>query len=267
MTASRRGGRRPLGQHFLRNPRTVERILAALGASPGDTVVEIGPGTGALTRPLLSRGVSVVAVEADAGLSARLSAELAERGLVVVEGDARAVDPGPALRQAGAAPPVPLVGNLPYESATPMVRAFVRRPDLYARLVVMVQREVAERLVAAPGSDAYGFLSVDVAAHAAARLLFGVPPRDFAPAPRVFSAVVELVPHPPEPGTAGALALASAGFASRRKTLLNALSAVHDREAVRRAIASAGLPEDVRAETLGLPELRALAARLVPGGS
>ncbi|MCE7959180.1 MAG: hypothetical protein DYH06_14765, partial [Acidobacteria bacterium ACB2] len=75
VTASRRGGRRPLGQHFLRNPRTVERILAALGASAGDTVVEIGPGTGALTRPLLSRGVRVVAVEADAGLSARLLAE------------------------------------------------------------------------------------------------------------------------------------------------------------------------------------------------
>lgn len=267
MTASRRGGRRPLGQHFLRNPRTVERILAALGASAGDTVVEIGPGTGALTRPLLDRGVRVVAVEADAALAERLSADLSVRGLAVVTGDARVTDPGPALAAAGAAPPLPLVGNLPYESATPMVRAFVRRPDLYSRLVVMVQREVAERLVAAPGTEAYGFLSVDVAAHASARLLFGVPPRDFSPPPRVFSAVVELVPRPAGPRTAEVLALASAGFASRRKTLLNALSAVHDREAVRRAIAAAGLPEDVRAETLGLPELRALAAQPLPGRS
>lgn len=262
MTASRRGGRRPLGQHFLRNPHTVGRILDALGAGPGETVVEIGPGTGALTRPLLSRGVRVVAVEVDAGLAARLKADLGERGLFLVDGDAREADVGAALSAAGVVPPVPLVGNLPYESATPMIRAFVRRPDLYARLVVMVQKEVAQRLVASPGAEAYGFLSVDVAAHAGARLLFDVARGDFSPPPRVVSAVVELVPRVPEPGTADALLLASAGFTSRRKTLLNALSAVRDREAVRLAIAAAGLKADVRAETLGLPELRSLAARL-----
>ena len=261
MTASRRsGGRRPLGQHFLRSPRTVARILDALGASEGETVVEVGPGRGALTRPLVERGVRVVALELDARLAWRLRAELPE--VVVVEGDALSADVGAALAGAGATPPVPLVGNLPYESATPMVRAFVRRPDLFSRLVVMVQKEVGERLAARAGEDAYGFLSVDVRAHAEATRLFDVGRAEFDPPPKVLSTVVRLVPAPPPPLAAPALSLAALGFSTRRKTLVNALSARHARERVREALAALFLPEDVRAERLSLDDFRALALAL-----
>lgn len=261
MTASRRsGGRRPLGQHFLRSPRTVARILDALGAAPGETVVEVGPGRGALTRPLVERGVRVVALELDARLASRLRAQLPE--VAVVEGDALRADVAAALAAAGAAPPVALVGNLPYESATPMVRAFVRRPDLFSRLVVMVQKEVGERIAARAGEDAYGFLSVDVKAHAEARLLFDVGRAEFDPPPKVVSTVVRLVPSPPPRGAAEALALAGLGFSARRKTLANALSARYSRERVREALAGLSLPEDVRAERLSLDDFRALALAL-----
>ncbi|MBK8597405.1 MAG: ribosomal RNA small subunit methyltransferase A [Holophagales bacterium] len=222
-----RASRRPrLGQNFLSSPRTASRIVDALAAPADSWVVEVGPGRGALTRPLLSRGIRVLAVEIDALLAARLTAELGSGSLRVVEEDALRFDPAAALAEAGAAPPVPLVANLPYESATPMVRAFARRRDLFSRLVVMVQREVAERICSRPGEDGYGFLSVDVALHARARRLFDVPPGDFTPRPKVVSSVVELVPSAAPEGAAAAIAVASAGFAVRRKTLTNALGAV-----------------------------------------
>ncbi len=240
------------------------RILDALGAEAGSGVVEVGPGEGALTRPLLQRGVRVVAFELDPRLAERLGRQLAGQPVAIHREDALRADVGAALKEAGLAPPVPLVGNLPYESATPMVRAFVRRPDLFARAVVMVQREVAERLAAGPGDEAYGFLSVDVAAHAGARLLFEVSRHDFDPPPRVVSAVVELTPRAAEPRDVAALEVAAAGFATRRKTLLNALSARWPRAAVRDALASCGVAETARAEELALPAFASLAARLGP---
>ena len=175
-----RPSRRPrLGQNFLSSPRTAERIVNALATDPGSWVLEVGPGRGALTRPLLARGTRVLAVEVDGRLVARLTEELGCDLLRLIEADALRFDPAAALAEAGAAPPVPLVANLPYESATPMVRAFARRRDLFSRLVVMVQREVAERICSRPGEDGYGFLSVDVAFHAKARRLFDVPPGDY----------------------------------------------------------------------------------------
>jgi 16S rRNA (adenine1518-N6/adenine1519-N6)-dimethyltransferase len=201
--------RPPRGQHFLVNAGTIRKILDALGAGEGDTVVEIGPGRGALTRPLLDRGVRVLAFEIDPPLAARLSAELSERTLFVETEDALRADFGASLERIGALPPVPLVGNLPYETATPMIRAFVRRPDLFTRLVVMLQREVADRLVSPPGGDAYGFLTLDVGAHASARKLFDVSRGEFSPPPKVASSVVELVPRAAPAGTDAALKVAS----------------------------------------------------------
>ncbi len=226
--------------------------------------MEIGPGRGALTRPLLARGLKVLGVEVDAGLAARLREGLGGEDLRVVEADALVFDPAEALAEAGAEPPVPLVANLPYESATPMVRAFARRRDLFSRLVVMVQREVAERICGRPGEDGYGFLSVDVAFHAAARRLFDVPPGDFSPRPKVVSTVIELVPVAPPEDAAAAIAVASAGFAVRRKTLVNGLSAAWGREAAAAAVASAGLLPTVRAEELPPEGFLALARRLGP---
>ena len=147
-----------------------------------------------------------------------------------------------------------------------MVRRFVRRPDLFSRVVVMVQREVADRIVAGPGSPGYGFLTVDVAAHAAASRLFDVAPGEFSPPPKVVSSVVELLPRPPRPRAAAALAVASAGFASRRKTLLNALGARWGREVAAAALARAALPFTTRAEEVDLDAFERLAAALVPPG-
>jgi 16S rRNA (adenine1518-N6/adenine1519-N6)-dimethyltransferase len=254
--------RRRLGQHFLVNAGTVRKILDALGAGEGETVVEIGPGRGALTRPLLDRGVRVLAFEIDPPLAARLAADLSERALFVETQDALRADVGAALARIGADAPVPLVGNLPYETATPMIRAFVRRPDLFSRLVVMVQKEVADRLVSPAGGDAYGFLTLDVGAHASARKLFDVSRGEFSPPPRVTSSVVAIVPRDPEAGTDAALRVASAGFTSRRKTLVNALSPLWGRERAAGAVAEAGLPPTARAETLGLDVFRRLSLSL-----
>ncbi len=260
-----RPSRRPrLGQNFLSSPRTAGRIVDALAAEPASWVLEIGPGRGALTRPLLSRGIRVLAVEIDGLLAARLTAELGCDALRVIEADALRFDPAAALAEAGAAPPVPLVANLPYESATPMVRAFARRPDLFSRLVVMVQREVAERICGRPGEDGYGFLSVDVALHAKARRLFDVPPGDFTPRPKVVSSVVELVPAAAPDGAAAAISVASAGFGVRRKTLTNALGAAWGREAAAAAVAGAGLSPTARAEELAPEAFLALARLLGP---
>jgi 16S rRNA (adenine1518-N6/adenine1519-N6)-dimethyltransferase len=260
-----RASRRPrLGQNFLSSPRTAIRIVDALAVPADSWVVEVGPGRGALTRPLLSRGIRVLAVEIDALLAARLTAELGCELLRVVEADALRFDPAAALAEVGAVLPVPLVANLPYESATPMVRAFARRRDLFSRLVVMVQREVAERICSRPGEDGYGFLSVDVAFHAKARRLFDVPPGDFTPRPKVVSTVVELVPVESAQQAAAAISVASAGFAVRRKTLTNALGAAWGREAASAAVAGAGLSPTARAEELPPETFLSLARLLGP---
>jgi 16S rRNA (adenine1518-N6/adenine1519-N6)-dimethyltransferase len=254
------------GQHFLVNTRTIEKILDALGAGEGETVVEIGPGRGALTRPLLDRGVRVLAFELDEDLADTLLDDLGERAFFLKTGDALDADHAAALAEIGASLPVPLVGNLPYETATPMLRKFVRSPHLFSRIVAMVQREVADRIVASPGSREYGFLTLDVGAHAASRKLFDVRPGDFAPHPQVVSSVVELVPHAPDAAAALALQIASAGFNTRRKTLLNALTPLWGRDKAREAIEAVGFPPNVRAETLGLGEFEKLVGPLGPPG-
>jgi len=265
---SRHARRRPSrGQHFLQDLSVAGGILDALAPSPGETVLEIGPGPGALTLPLLRRGQRVVAIEIDAGLAAALGSKTADLPLTIFTADALETDVGAALAAAGARPPVPLVGNLPYDSATPMLRAFVRRRDLFSRLVVMVQKEVADRLLARPGEAAYGFLTLDVGAHAGARRLFDVPPGAFSPRPRVTSSVVELLPREPAPGADGALRVASAAFSTRRKTLLNALSPRCGKPLVAAALDRLGLPHRVRGEELSLASFCALSEALGPPSS
>jgi len=264
--ASRKRPHPRYGQHFLADGGVARKILDALGAS-GEIVVEIGPGRGALTRPLLARGARVIAFEIDVSLADALRRDLAGAPLSILTADALEVDVAEALADAGAAPPVPLVGNLPYDSATPMLRAFVRRPGLFSRLVVMIQKEVADRLLARPRTPEYGYLTLDVGAHAAARRLFDVRPGAFAPPPKVTSTVVELTPRPPAPDAARALAVASAGFTLRRKTLVNALTPLYGREGAAAAVAALGLLPTVRAEELSLADFEALAVRLDPARS
>jgi 16S rRNA (adenine1518-N6/adenine1519-N6)-dimethyltransferase len=178
------------GQHFLSDPRLLGRIAGALEATRADTVIEIGPGRGALTAQLLERAGRVIAIELDRDLAALLRARWGdEPRFTLVEGDVLAQDLG-----ALAGGPYLLAGNVPYNITTPILFHAMRRPRP-TRAVYLVQREVADRIVAPPGSEAYGALSVNVQALAHAKLLFGVAARSFTPPPKVESAVIRIVPR------------------------------------------------------------------------
>lgn len=246
-----------LGQHFLVDRRTLRAIVEGAEIGPSDHVWEVGPGLGTLTRELAARAARVVAIEIDA----RLPAVLAETLAPWPHAEVRRVD---ALRVdwAEAAPGSLFVANLPYQAGTAVITRVVgsRR---FARLVVLVQREVAERLVAGPGEAAFGSLSLWIAHHGRARLLRGVPPGAFLPPPRVHSAIVriDVDPHAgPDPRT---FALIRDAFRHRRKTLAwNLRAAGDDPERVGAALAALAIDPRARAETLGLATFRRLAAAL-----
>ncbi|HEY6146250.1 MAG TPA: 16S rRNA (adenine(1518)-N(6)/adenine(1519)-N(6))-dimethyltransferase RsmA, partial [Thermoanaerobaculia bacterium] len=220
--------RKRWGQHFLVSPATAERIADAARLGRGDTVIEVGPGDGALTRPLLGRAGRLLAIEIDPMRAEALSAEFANDARVcVVCGDALAKPFGAWLADAGWRAPAVLAANLPYNVATPILLAAIEEPAAISRAVATVQKEVAQRFAARAGSAAYGYLSVRASAFADARVLFDVPPGAFRPRPKVVSSVLELVARarPLDPGLRDrAVALASLGFRSRRKTLANALA-------------------------------------------
>jgi len=244
--------------------------LDACRLAPDDCVLEIGPGDGALTRPLALRVSRVVAVEIDPLRARALAAELArvaEGKVVVLEGDALSRTPAEWLAEGGVRGEAVLVANLPYNAATPIVQAAIEDPSI-RRSVVTVQKEVAKRFAAKPGDDAYGFLSVRTAARASARILFDLPPGAFRPAPKVTSSVVALEPRAdaldPEARDA-ALRLASLGFAARRKTLANALSPLAPRDEWEKAIEAIGFDRRARAEELSLGDFLALASSAPAG--
>ncbi|HET9794872.1 MAG TPA: 16S rRNA (adenine(1518)-N(6)/adenine(1519)-N(6))-dimethyltransferase RsmA [Thermoanaerobaculia bacterium] len=252
------------GQNFLVDPSAAARIVAAAAVSPGESIVEIGPGDGALTRLLARTGGNLLAIEIDPLRAGALTRELAPLGNVAVEtGDALDLPIGDRLAAHRLAPPAVVVGNLPYNVATPILRAAVRERGAVSRIVATVQKEVARRLVARPGSDDYGYLSLETAFFADGEVLFDLPPGAFRPRPKVTSAVVRLRPKaPPVPGVAldRLLALASRAFQSRRKTLPNALAAGGSRREWERALASIGRLPTARAEELSPEEFVALAA-------
>lgn len=251
-----------LGQNFLADRRVARRIIQAAGVDPDDQILEIGPGRGALTGYLADRADRVVAVELDADLADDLRAKLADRpNVAVIDGDALAFNPRPHFADDR---PYKIVANLPYYAATPIIRrcvAFVPRPD---SLTVMVQREVAESLAAAPGRMT--FLTVAVRLYADARVLFAVPPRAFRPAPKVASAVVRIAPRaaPAVPPDAADdfLDFAAAGFRAPRKRIRNSLKhglniPAADIDAL---LKSAGIDPARRPADLGMPEWTTLYA-------
>jgi 16S rRNA (adenine1518-N6/adenine1519-N6)-dimethyltransferase len=181
--------RKRFGQHFLTDPRILGRIAESLGVASGDTVVEIGAGRGALTAQLVARAARVIAIEVDRALAATLRERYAgDARVAVIAKDVLTVDFG-----AAAGGPFLLAGNIPYNITTPILFHALERPRA-ARAVFLVQREVAERVVAAPGSEAYGALSANVQAVARAELLFRVAAGAFTPPPRVESAVLRITP-------------------------------------------------------------------------
>jgi 16S rRNA (adenine1518-N6/adenine1519-N6)-dimethyltransferase len=243
------------GQNFLRNRGAVESIVAAVEAQPEEIIVEIGPGEGVLTEKLAELPNELVAIEIDPDLAARLRARFA--GRVEVRNEDALEFPLPER-------PWRAVGNLPYNVGTPILRRVVAS-EHWRRAVFMLQKEVAERLVAKPGSEPYGFLTLYTQLFATARVLMTLDPRSFYPPPKVRSAVVVLEPDR-KPFIADDLVdLISAAFRMRRKKLVNNLAGWRSltRENAAAAIARAGLPESARAETMSLDQFAALRTSLL----
>ncbi|HSO95320.1 MAG TPA: 16S rRNA (adenine(1518)-N(6)/adenine(1519)-N(6))-dimethyltransferase RsmA [Acidimicrobiia bacterium] len=253
---------RALGQNFLDDPNTARRIVRLAELDPGTNVLEIGPGLGALTGALADAGAHVHALELDRHLVSVLEQTVAGRDDVdVVAGDALTFDLG-TLRGDGWA----CVSNLPYNIATPVVVRLLEAAPQVSRLLVMVQREVGERLAATPGDDAYGAVSVKVAYYAAARVVGVVPPTVFLPQPKVESVLVRLDRHPAPPvqvpETETLFRLVRAGFAHRRKMLRGALRPVLG-DRTEATLVAAGIAPTERAESLGLDAWATLARETV----
>lgn len=256
--------RKRWGQHFLVRAETARRIVEASGVGPGDTAFEVGPGEGALTRPLAERSGRVLAVEIDPLRTEALAPAL-PANVRLLCGDVLNRSFAEWLAAVGWSPPAVLVANLPFNAATPILVRAIEEEGTFSRAIATVQKEVARRFSAAPGSEAYGYLSVRAAAFARGRVLFDLPPGAFRPSPRVTSSVLELVPLTGPVDRAGrdrALALASLAFRFRRKTVANALSSAVDRVRVTRALEDLGRSPMARAEELSLADYMALAARI-----
>jgi len=252
---------RALGQNFVADPNTVRRIARLAGVGPGDRVVEVGPGLGSLTLALAETGAQVTAVELDRHLLPVLRSVVEPLGVRVVEGDAMTLDWDEVLGGGVAGHGEDrwaLVANLPYNVATPLVLEVLARVPAIDRMLVMVQREVGERLAAGPGSKAYGIPSVKVAYRAEAEVVGRVPPTVFLPQPRVESTLVRLrrLPEPPvDTDPERLFRLVEAGFGQRRKMLRRSLASLVDPSAFERA----GVRPDARAEELSLEDWARLA--------
>ena len=265
---STRGRTRALGQHFLRDRSVVDRIVDLVAPTARDLVVEIGPGRGALTETLAAGAGRLLTLEIDAELAATLQVRFAASPHVEVrQADARQFD----YRTLRALTPdlagrVLVVGNLPYSVGKPILAALVEATAAIDEMALMLQKEVAERVVAEPGGKTYGALSVMTQVSVAARLAFSVPPGAFSPPPQVDSAVLHLVTHraPPVPvADPGRFAtVVRAAFGQRRKSLANALAAGLGlgTERARRLCEAASIDPGRRAETLSLADFARLAA-------
>ena len=248
--------RKALGQHFLRDAGVLGKIVAATEVEAGDLVLEIGPGTGALTRRLVERGARVTAVELDS----RLAGELPERlghptNLAVIEADARSLDLGQALPPGAA---YKVVGNLPYYAANPIMRRFLEASEKPRLMVLTLQEEVAQSITAGPGR--MGLLSVAVQYYAQPRLVCRVPPQAFRPTPKVTSAVVRLDvrlrPAVDVGDEEGFFALVRGGFSAPRKQLRNSLAQGLGiaADAASRVLEDASVEGNRRPATLSLDE-------------
>ena len=263
---------RALGQNFLADANTARRIARLAGVTPGDRVLEIGPGIGSLTVALLEAGARVTALELDQHVIPALEETVGTDTIRIVNGDALRVDLAELLADPAVSPeptddgPWRMVSNLPYNVATPIVMRYLEDAPAVTSMLVMVQREVGERMASGPGTKAYGAVSVKVAYYARAEVVGLVSPTVFIPAPKVDSALVRIARHarPPVqvPSEARLFALVRAGFGQRRKMLRGALRAELG-DKVEQVLDEAGIDGRARAETLTLDQWAAL-ARVAP---
>ena len=258
-----------MGQNFLIADWVPREIAKASGAHPDAGVLEIGPGIGCLTRELAGRAGKVVSVELDRSLLPILEETLAGRDNVeIVSGDILKLDIRQTILEMPWLSGFAACANLPYNITTPAITALIEAQCFFA-ITVMIQKEVAQRICAQPGSKDYGAFSVYCQYYTAPELLFEVPPDCFIPAPKVTSAVVRMVPRPAPAEVDDPdhfFRVVKAAFALRRKTLLNSLSAnlggQYTKETLSQAIAACGLPADVRGERLSIPQFAQLSRRL-----
>ena len=236
------------GQNLLRNKAAVEKIVAAVEPRPGEVIVEIGPGEGVLTEKLAALGNELLAIEIDPALADRLRQRF---GDIIVNADALTA-PLPSR-------PFRAVGNLPYNAGTPILRRVIADPN-FRRAVFMLQKEVADRLVARPGGEQYGFLTLYCQLFAAARILFTLEPGSFHPRPKVRSAVVLLDPDRKPYANDEVVGIISAAFRMRRKKLINNLTNLRSREEVLQLLDRAEVDPDARAEDLPLDAFARIAA-------
>jgi 16S rRNA (adenine1518-N6/adenine1519-N6)-dimethyltransferase len=266
-------GRKPkLGQHFLVDSSAASRIVEALGPPSQDTVLEIGPGRGILTSLLAKRAHRLIAVEVDRVLAAQLRMQFAlAPNVEIIEGDILAVDidslfgPKPGSTRPGLEfhpDPVRVVGNLPYFLTSDILLRLFAYRRYFDSMVLMVQREVADRLAATPGHSEYGLLSATAQLYTQVEKLFTLPPAAFSPPPKVHSTVVRLTTtprleslHVPEQAFIQFLRLS---FGQKRKTLWNNLKSQYESKSLRAALEQAGVKSDARAEALSLEKTAAL---------
>ena len=270
-----------LGQHFLVDDSAAMRIVEALGDISQSTVLEIGPGRGALTSLLARRARRLIAIELDRVLAAQLRMNFGlTPNVEIIEGDVLAMDfhtifgpkPGstrPGMEQAPQA--VRVVGNLPYFITSDILFRLFSYRQSFETIVLMVQREVADRLVARPGKSDYGVLSATTQLYARVENLFTLPPESFSPPPKVHSSVVRLTIAPriddlrvPEAAFINFLRLA---FGQKRKTLWNNLKSDYKPEVLRAALEKAGVKRTVRAEALSLEKTASLLRALLDGAA
>jgi len=269
--------RRPkLGQHFLISDSYRRRIIEALRLHTDDLVIEIGPGRGAMTALLAARARQVVAIELDPSLAEELKRQVKQKNVEILTGDILTTDLA-ALCRAHQAEKCFVFGNLPYYITSPILHRLFAFWSSIRAMALLVQREVAERLAATPGTRAYGYLSVLTHLNSQPRIVLGVPPGAFVPPPKVQSALVSFPMRSTLPEWLQAPALLSAStaegeaeflgfvkrcFAQKRKNLLNNLAGTYTRERAGRALAALNLPLTIRAEQLTLEQFGGLFHRL-----
>ena len=261
------------GQNFIGDPALLERIATVCDWQPGDRALEIGPGAGTLTRAIAREAEEVLAVEIDRRLALLLEETLADCANVhLVFTDALKADLDALMRDTlGWDGRYKLIANLPYYITTPLIMHVLEDSEKVSELVIMVQKEVGERLCAAPGSKAYGAVTVMVQYAATVARAFDVGRHAFVPAPEVDSTILHLIPYEKRPIQAQSDAVlrrvVKAAFSQRRKTLRNSLSSLGcDKALIKQALEAASIEDSRRAETLSVAEFVALADAFYEGG-
>jgi len=272
VSADRPRSKPKLGQHFLNEEEYARRIVDALGDISQSTVLEIGPGRGILTEQLAKGARRLIAVEMDRVLAAQLRLKFGMyRNVEIIEADVLSIDidslfgPKPGLGRPGIElkpEPVKVVGNLPYYITSDIVLRLFKFAKYFDCMVIMVQREVADRIAAEPGGRDYGVLSATAQLHARVEKLFTVPPGAFSPPPKVFSAVLRLTMDPQQQKLGvvgdGFIDFLRLSFGQKRKTLWNNLKGSYDDGQLKRALAAAKVKPTARAETLSLEQSAAI---------